>query len=911
MITSTSTAADDVLLRDGRIVQVREVAATDREQLIDLHEGLSEHSSYLRFFELGRATGRAFVDRLLTAIDSDEAAAEVVLQHDRVIGVGCLFPLTADRGEFALVVADDLQGYGVGTLLLERLADLARRRQITELVAEVLSGNTEMLRLMRESGFELSLARDHETVRARLPVRLTERLIAAMITRERTADGESVRRLLSPASVAVIGASRRPGAPGHQVLRNLTSGGFNGPVYPINIEADEVAGIPAYHSVRDVPGPIDLAVIAVRASSVLEVIDQCIECKVSGAVILSSGFAEHSPEGRRLQDEVLRTARAGDMRIVGPNCLGIANTDAAIRLNATFAETPCDVGNVGLVTQSGGVGIAMLQRAKDLGTGLSSFVSAGNKIDISGNDMLMFYDEDSRTDVVALYLESFGNPRKFSRLARHVGTHKPVVALVGGASKAGRRAAAGHTAAAVTSNDAVDALFGQCGVIRTSSLEHFLQVTSLLSHQPLPNGRRAVIIGNGGGPCVLAADACIGVDLAELTEATRSALRTLAPAAASVANPVDLGAGVTADQFAESLTAVANDPGVDMIIVVHTPVAALDDADFEAAVADAADLIDKTIVAVMLGAQGGRHPILAGDRLVPVMGFPEDAARALAPIVRYAEWRRTSSGLLSTGAEFGKGSESDVVRSEEARRLVTGQLAGQTDGRWLDAEAGRELLACYGIEVDPVDRAADVRSAVDQAERLGYPVVMKTADPSVVHKSAAGLIRLHLADAEQVEAAYRALTRDAAGAVLLQHQVDPGLELIAGVTQDDVFGPLVMFGRGGIDSELIADRVFRLTPLTEDDAATAVRSLRSSPLLTGSDRAVEVMEALQDVLIRIGRLADDMPVVSAIDLNPIIVGAHGLSIVDAKVQIHPRGETIGPMLPRLRPASAIRVDRIP
>lgn len=899
-MTVAEPRIDDVLLRDGRIGQVRAVRDSDRQALLALHRELSDDSRYRRFLVFGRAGGDVFVNRLLAGVEEGAAAAFVVLLHDRIVGVGSFIRTGPHTAEPALTVADDVHGCGVGTLLLERLAAAAAGRGITEFVATLLSTNAEMLEVFSTSGLEVTVSRDRETVEVRCPVGLTERLTEAMTAREQTADAASVRGVLTPTSVAVIGASRRAGSPGNQVLRNLIEGGFAGAVHAVNPRAAEVLGLPAYDSVVQIPGPVDLAVIAVPADSVVRVIEECVARDVKGAVILSAGFGEAGPTGRLLQDRVLRTARDGGLRIVGPNCLGIANTDPAVRLDATFAPTRLRAGSVGLITQSGAVGIAVLQRADELGIGLSHFVSVGNKADVSGNDMLMYADHDDRTRVVALYLESFGNPRKFSRLARRVGARKPVVALVGGASRAGGRAAAGHTAGAVTSTTAVTALFGQCGVIHTRALEQFLQVAGVLSHQPLPGGGRVAIIGNGGGPNVLTADACAaaGLELADLSEATSGAIAD-AVQAASLTNPVDLGAGVTAAAFGTALAAALADPAVDVLIAVHTPVPALSDAEFTATLQRAVDgRRPKTTVAVMLGSGTGRQPIPSGEHPIPVFAFPEEAAAALGPVVRHVRWRSTPRGTVP---------DLPGIDAGAARRIVADLLTRRPDGGWLAAEDCRRLLGCYGIGLEPMLPADDAEEAVRVADRIGHPVVLKIADPEVVHKSAAGGVRLDLGNPDAVRAAYREICAAAphgTGRVLVQRQLPPGVELIVGVTADDTFGPLVMFGRGGTDTELVADLVFRLTPLTDADVHATVGSLRSSPLLFGwRGRPPADVAALEDLLLRIGRLADDLPAVSEIDLNPVIAAPSGVAVVDAKVRIRPHRDRPDPLLPGLRPVS--------
>ncbi|MQA79653.1 MAG: GNAT family N-acetyltransferase [Streptosporangiales bacterium] len=890
---------DDVLLRNGVIARLRPLRSIDREAIVALHHGLSERSRYLRFFSLGLHGADEFVDRLFHYAEAGEAWAYVALVHDEIVGLGSTIRVSESAAEMAFAVSDDMHDLGIATLLLERLAAAAERSGIREFVSSELTTNSAMLDVIRMSGFDANMSRDHEVVEVRFPVHLTDRLREAIGERERRNDVASVDSLLGPRSVAVIGASRRAGSPGATVFTNLVDGDFSGAVYPVNPSAAEIHGVTSYGSVLDVPGDVDLAIVAVPADAVIPVVRDCAAKRVRSVVVLSSGFAEAGAEGQARQDELLRVVRAGDMRLVGPNCLGVANTDPAVRLDATFATTGVIPGAVGLMTQSGAVGIAVLRRAEELGIGLSAFVSAGNKADISGNDMLMYFDDDARTRVVALYLESFGNPRKFSRLARHVGRNKPVVALVGGASRAGRRAATGHTAAAVTSDTAVDALFGQCGVVRARSLEHFLHVTSLFAHQELPRGRRVAVVSNGGGPAVLAVDAlaAAGVELAELDPSTTAKIRGTVRDVAGAANPVDLGSGASAADLASVLEDVARDPGVDAVVAVHTPVPGLDGDAFAQAAGSVSDVLAaKPVVAVMIGERAGRPPIAGSRNAIPVFGFPEDAAQALASVIDYVAWRERAPGEVP-----------DLnVRTQQARDLVTRRLLENPGGCRLDAVDTRHLLDCYGISTVEAVGASGATSAVDAANWVGYPVVMKVASAELVHKSDVGGVRVGINDAAAVIEAYQEMEPVLAGlhrpGVLIQRQVKPGVELIVGVSQDPLFGPLVMLGTGGTSTELFADHVFSMTPLTDADTARAVRGLRGSPLLFGYRGTTPVdVDAVERLLLRVGRLADDLPQVAEIDLNPVIASETGIAIVDAKIRLHPARDLADPALPRLRP----------
>lgn len=896
-------AWEDVLLRDGTIARVGDVMPGDRDELVQLHDALTDRDRYRRFFHVGRVDGVRFVEGLLPRLASDEAVAKMATVDGHVIGLASAMKTGRDgEAELALVVADRYAHHGVATVLLEHLAVAAAGAGVTDLVAYVMADNAAAFDVIRHSGFEITSVSDQETVELRFPVRLTDQVLEAMISREQRADADSLRALLRPRSVAVIGASRRVDHAGHQVVRNLLRAGFTGTIHPVNPRCDYLLGLSCHASIGEV-APVDLAVVAVPAAAVLGVVRECARGGVRNLVILASGFAEVGPEGRRLQDEVLAVARGAGMRLVGPNCLGIANTDPDVRLDATFSPRSVAHGRVAMMAQSGAVGIAALQRAEELGVGLSAFISAGNKADISGNDLLMYAAEDDATDVVALYLESFGNPRKFSRLARRLTEHKPVVALLGGSSRTGRQGAVGHTAAAVTSASAVEALFRQCGVIGVDGLEQLLQTTSVLANQPLPTGRRVGIVSNAGGPGILAADACerAGLQLTTLSVETMARIRERVPDASSVQMPVDLGSGVDGEAYSDVISTIARSGEVDMLIVLRTALPALSYASFARALRTALRgepgeaVAPVATVAVMLDQRGPSRPITAGGHHVPVFAFPEDAARALGPIATYAQWRAESRQAV---AEAASGSRA------AARDVITRTASVAADGGRLPEPDVRQLLAAYGIGVLPSVLADGAEEAVDAAEWLGYPVAVKIADPDIVHRTDVGGVRLGLGSADEVRLAAHELLRRRAvhPGLLVQRQVAKGVELIAGVTQDKVFGPLVMVGYGGTYTELIDDRSFRLTPLSRADAAAALGELRTAPLLSGyrgappSDAA-----AVEHLLVCLGQLADDVPEVAEIDLNPVIVHERGVSVVDAKIRLRPLPPVSDPDLRNLRP----------
>ncbi|MBL7499463.1 GNAT family N-acetyltransferase [Frankia sp. CNm7] len=891
-------SACDVVLRDGAIAHLRPVRAGEGAQLRALHARMSDRSNYFRFFTSGRSAADRYVDHLVDTADPTHGAlvAEV---GGRLVGVAG-YERLADpaQAEIAFAVEEAQHGRGVGSLLLEHLAAYARDRGVTTFVAQVHAQNTAMLGVFADAGFPVRRRRDAEVVDVTFPVTPTESLLAAQDSRESEADVRSLRALLRPRSVAVVGASRRPRTVGHEVVRNIVAGGFPGPVHVVNPHASEVAGVAASPTVGDLPGPVDLAVVAVPAAAAGEVVDDCARAGVRAIVVLTAGFAEAGARGRAREAELVARARSAGMRIVGPNCMGIVNTAAGVALNATFAVAPPRAGRIGVVSQSGGLGIALLEQASALGLGLSTFVSTGNKADVSGNDLLLWAEQDPGTDVVALYLESFGNPRKFSRIARRVSRAKPVVAVKGGGSGAGSRAARSHTAAAVTSRTHVDALFRQAGVIAVDGLGELLDTVSLLAHQPLPAGGRLAIVGNAGGPCVLAADAAdaAGLTVAELTPVTQDDLRAILPPGAAVAGPVDTIASVSGPAFEKALRAVLADPGVDGLLAVVAPTPLTGPDDLPAAIRAAAGHTGKPVLAVLLGQVPRVTTLEPTDRAVCAYSVPEDAVRAFARAAGHATWlaRRVGTVPNLTGLD-----------RDRARAIVDDALTKAPDGCWLPAERAVDLVAAYGIPIVPVTRVAAADAAAAAAARLGGPVVLKAGNPDLVHKSDRGGVALGLATPAAAAAAYATMAEllgDEMGGGLVSPTAEAGIETLVGVVQDPAFGPLVAFGLGGVLTDLLADRAYRLLPLTDVDAAELVREPRGARQVLGGFRGAAAGDqaAVEEVLLRVARLADAIPEIREMDINPLIVTPSGAVAVDVKIRVAPAPDATDPTLRRLR-----------
>ena len=888
----------DALLADGGTVHVRPIAPGDGAALVDLHSRLSAETIHLRFFSAHPHLSEHEVEHF-THVDYRDRMALVATLGDRIVAVARYDrdPKSPEQAEVAFVVDDVHQGRGLATLLLEHLAAAARGCGIHRFVAETLPDNRRMLGVFRDAGFEESARFDGGVYRVLMDIDPTEASLAAIEARENGAAVRSIERLLRPGSIAVIGAGRQRGTIGHEIFRNLLSGGFNGPVYPVHPSAAAVGSVRAYRSVEEVPGPVDLAVVVVPVDAVASVVQQCARKGVGGLVVISAGFAEMGVAGARAERELVAAARGSGMRMVGPNCMGIINTAPDVSMNATFAPAPPRPGRVAFSSQSGGLGIAVLEEAERRGLGLSSFVSVGNKADVSGNDLIRYWEADPATDVILLYLESFGNPRTFARVARRVSAIKPIVAVKSGRTGAGSRGASSHTAALASPEAAVDALFRQAGVVRVDTLEDLFGVAQVLSTQPLPPGRRVAIVGNAGGPGILAADACegAGLQVPELSVETQAELRRFLPETAGVRNPVDMVAAASASDYERAIRAVLADGAVDAVLALFTPPLVTRADDVAAAIADAARDSAKPVVANFLAMAGAPAALRSGARVVPSFAFPEAAVRALAGAVVYATWRARPVGRVPSFAD---------LRPAAARTAVQTALHVRPDGCWLDAAAAGSLLACYGIAATPTRGVATASEAADVAAELGFPVALKVAAPDLVHKSDVGGVRLGLGTAVEVVDAFGAVAAalgQKMGGAVVQAMAAPGVETIVGVVQDPSFGPLVMFGSGGTAVELFADRAFRILPMTDVDAAELVRSVKGSPRLFGYRGAPPVdVAGLEELLLRVARLAEDIPEVVEMDLNPVIVSSGGALVVDAKIRVEPRRTPSDPGLRRLR-----------
>jgi acetyl coenzyme A synthetase (ADP forming)-like protein len=876
----------DVALRDGATVHVRPVRSGDDEAILGFLQELSPDSRWMRFF-----AARADLRRLArSAVDvdyRDRYGLVATTGTDRtVVGHAVYMRTGSHRAEVAFAVADRFQGRGLGTILLGQLAEAAAENGVALFEAQVLPENHRMIEVFRESGFPVEIRSQPGQITVEFPASLTSGAVERFERREQLAAVAALRSFLAPRSVAVIGASRSRGTIGGEIFHNLLAFGFNGPVYPVNPKAEVVQSVPAYASVSDVPGPVDLAVIVVPAESVSDVARECDGKGVRALVVISAGFGETGDEGTTRQRDLLAVCRESGMRLIGPNCMGVMNTAPDVRLNATFAPSVPPHGRVGFLSQSGALGLAVIDYAEGLGLGLSSFVSVGNKADISGNDLIQYWESDEDTDLILLYLESFGNPRKFARIARRVGRSKPIVAVKSGRSAAGARATSSHTGAMLAASDVtVDALFAQAGVIRTDTLSELFDVASLLGNQPPPRGNRVGILTNAGGPGILCADVCEaeGLVVPALTDEVRAALAQHLPREAAVVNPVDMIASASADDYRRTIDVMTGSGEVDALIVIFVPPLVTKPEDVAAAIRAAAAEApqDGPILSVFMSARGTPQELRSEGRAIPSYAFPEDAARALARSARYGVWRGEPEGQIP---------EFPDIRSEEAAAVIAAALAGGP--RWLTPDEVATLLSCYGIPAAESRVVASSEEAGKAARALGGEVAIKAIAPTLVHKTEAGAVRLGIRGPARVEQAAREMGEavERAGhhleGFLVQSMARPGVEMLVGVVHDPVFGPVVAVGAGGTAVEVMNDIQVRISPITDRDAAQMVRSLATFPLLDGYRGAPKAdVAALEEILLRVGALVEAHPEIAEMDCNPVIVSPEGAMVVDARVRV--------------------------
>ncbi|MFE5037006.1 GNAT family N-acetyltransferase [Streptomyces sp. NPDC056683] len=951
----------DVVLRDGGTARVRPITVDDAERLVSFYEQVSDESKYYRFFapyprlsakDVHRFTHHDFVDRVgLAATIGGEFIATV--RYDRIGPGGTPASAPADEAEVAFLVQDAHQGRGVASALLEHIAAVARERGIRRFAAEVLPANTKMIKVFMDAGYTQKRSFEDGVVRLEFDLEPTDRSLAVQRAREQRAEARSVRRLLAPGSVVVIGVGRTPGGVGRSVLGNLRDAGFTGRLHAVNRafpdDLKEVDGVPAHRSVRDIDGPVDLAVVAVPAEHVPDVVTECGEHGVQGLVVLAAGYAESGPDGRERQRALVRQARTYGMRIIGPNAFGIINTADGVRLNASLAPEMPRPGRIGLFAQSGAIGIALLSRLHRRGggvtgtTGVSTFVSSGNRADVSGNDVLQYWYDDPETDVVLMYLESIGNPRKFTRLARRTGTAKPLVVVQGAG-----QAPPGHAVRATRLPHAtVSALLRQAGVIRVDTITELVDAGLLLARQPLPAGPRVAILGNSESLGLLTYDRCLAEGLrparpldlttrASAADFHRALSRALADdscdAVVVTAIPT-IGEGAVGDaELAEALRSAAEEVPGKPVLVVHVELGGLAEA------LSAAGRTAPSAGATAPGTGGGAHPFRpaehlptagaagAGERLpaaeavdpaevvapsvtlprspkrfapeipetsrtphphsrlIPAYPAAERAVRALAEAVKYAQWQREA-------AEPGKVPEYDDIDERGAAELI-GVLLERGEGLTIGVEETCRLLGRYGIGVHRALPAPTPGAAADAARALGYPVALKATAPHLRHRADLGGVRLDLADEEQLRRAYDELSElfgpPEELRPVVQRMAPRGVDTVVRAVIDPAAGAVVSFGLAGAASQLLGDMAHRLVPVTDRDATSLVRSIRTAPLLFGWRGSAPVdTPALEELLLRVSRLVDDHPEVVAVTLEPVVVAPQGVSVLGATVRLAP------------------------
>lgn len=885
---SRTKPEEDVTLKDGTVVHTRKARNDDRAQLADLLAGLSQSSVKSRFLVRPRARG-GLVDGLLPG----EKRFSLVGEYEGSLIAQADYDVSGtDTAEIGIVVADAYQRKGLGTALLERLAQVAADSSIRAFEVTVRAESYTIMDYIRELGFPIRPSILPGRIRIVFPTSLTHAALKAFEQRDAKTTTAAVGHFFRPRSVAVIGASRERGSIGGELFRNLIEADFNGPVYPVNRDAAVVQSVAAYRSVLECPGPVDLAFIVVPARFVTKVARECAKKGVRALVIISSGFAETGAEGAALQKELVKVCRDSGVRMIGPNCMGIINTDPKVSLNGQFSPYSAIPGRIGFWSQSGALGIAVIDLADRLGIGLAEFVSAGNRADVSGNDIVQYWESNDNIDVILLYIESFGDPRRFARLAKRITRKKPIVAVKSGRSAAGFRATQSHTGALVAASDVtVDALFRESGVIRTDSLDEMFDVAALLSTQPVPKGNRVAIITNAGGAGILAADACesLGLKVPELSQQTQKRLRKFLLPIASTKNPVDMSGAATPVDYANAIQAVAVDEGVDSLMVIFIPPLAEKLGEVASEILRGARGMGRKlpIISTFMASKGVSGELSDGTIRIPSYPFPELAVQALARVTDYGSWLKSPQGVRPNFA----------VRRSEASAIVARALGAKED--WLSPANTEAFLKCYGISTVRSIQASDPEQAGEAARTFPGKVAIKAIAPGLLHKTDVGAVKVGLAASEVEEAAkemsdHLRQNGFVVSGFLVQEMVYGAVEMFVGVTHDPTFGPLIACGAGGTLVEMIKDISVGLTPLAKQDAERMVHSLKTYQMLEGYRGAPKSdVGALEETVLRLGQMVEEIPEVAELDLNPLMVlqDGEGTLVVDARIRVAERSST--------------------
>lgn len=875
----------DVVLRDGKTAHLRPIRPDDAELLVQFYGRVSDRSKYYRFFSPMPQLSDRDVKRF-TQVDHDKRVAFVLTLQGQMIAVGRYDVVQPGEAEVAFLVEDQHQGRGIAQILLEHLAQAGRERGVERFVAEVLPDNQRMIQTFRDAGYRVVSAYEEGVLQLEFPIEPTDTAIGIMQGREHVAEAASIHRFFNPGSVAVIGASRRQDTIGQALVRNLVTGDYTGRVYAVNPSARAVSGLPTYANVTDIQDDVDVAIVAVPAEAVEDVVLDCAAKGVHGLVVISSGFAETGEEGRQRQRRLVGLSRSYGVRLIGPNALGIINTDPEVSINASLSGLMPPRGRAGFFCQSGALGSAILEKVNNRGLGLSTFVSAGNRADVSGNDLLQYWEEDESTEVVMMYLESIGNPRKFSRIARRVSLRKPIIAVRSGRTTQG--VPMGHAVRKIAAPpQAVDAMFRQAGVIQVDTLEDMFDVAQLAAHQPLPRGRRVAIVGNSDALGLLAADAAAAAGLV-------------------VNKQVALNAEPTAEDFEDALDAAIDDPDVDAVVVVYIPPLNVAGEQISNVLAAVGEQSDKPLVSTFLGAEGIpellRVPDVAGSTAgrgsVPSYPAVEAAVRALARVVEYAVWLRTPDG---------RAPEADPIDPAAAQTIIGRVLHDAPDGADLGRDDLTALLASYGIELWPAVPVGTLREAQRVGREFGWDVILKSTAEHLRERPDQAHVVRGIDSPAEMRAAWQDLVdvidEPESAEFVVQKTARPGVPLSIRSLEDPLFGPVVSFGISGPVIELLADLSYRIPPLSAQDAAAMVREVRSSPMLFGY-RGGEVVdvEEVERLILRVAQLQNDLPQVRSLELSLVLAGAHGASVLTASARVEPVSDPRSDWFVRRMPA---------
>ena len=860
----------DVLLRDGRMAHIRPIVAADADLLVQFYSRVSDRSKYYRFFSPMPNLSERDVKRF-TVVDHDHRVALVMVLQGQMIAVGRYDVIGDGEAEVAFLVEDQHHGRGIAQLLLEHLAQAARERGIERFIAEVLPDNQAMIHTFRDAGYRVASGYEDGVLSLEFSIDPTDTSIGVMRGREHRAEAASIERFFNPRSIAVIGASRRQDTIGQVLVRNLVSNDFTGRIYAVNPSAPAVSGLPSYKSFTAIPDDVDVAIVTVPAEAVNDVVLDCAAKGVHGMIVISSGFAEVGEEGRKRQRHLVGLSRSYGLRLIGPNCLGVINTDPTVSVNASLSSVMPPRGRAGFFCQSGALGSAILEKVQNRGLGLTTFVSAGNRADVSGNDLLQYWEEDDATEVVLLYLESIGNPRKFSRIARRVSLRKPIIAVRSGRTTQG--VPMGHAVRRIVAPpEALDAMFKQAGIIQVDTLEEMFDVAQLLAHQPLPRGRRVAIVGNSDALGLLAADAAAAVGLL-------------------VARTVTLSAEPSAEDFEDALDAAIDDPEVDAVVAVYIPPLNVSGEDVANVLAAVGEQSDKPLVSSFLGAEGVpellRVPDVAGSDAgrgsVPSYPAVEAAVRAMARVVDYAVWLRTPDGPSSDPGD---------VDAFSAKRILNEALAAHPEGAQLSRDEVAALLETYGISVWESVAVASVKEAQAAGRRLGWDVVLKATAEGLRERPDLAHVWRNIDTAAEMRTAWDSLTdlvKDASLAdFVVQKNAAAGVPVAIKSMEDPLFGPVVSFGISGPIIDLLADRSYRIPPLGERDVSTMVREVKSSPILFGYRGAEPInVAAVEHLISRVAQMQNDLPQLSALELSLVLAGVEEATVLTASARVAP------------------------